>query len=297
MKVLLDADMPAHEIGHIRVNTKEEDEDGNPITELLSLEEMLPVAKGTFMSIIINAEAGGFKSYLTRGRSQWRNKIATIRRYKGNRENAPRDNVDAIKDYFHKTFASEWCNTYEADDAMAMDQWFDLQESAGKAAYGLPPEKWDWGKVQQKATTVIASRDKDLDTVPGWRYKWFVSRTKKKHDGSELDDEERKVEKGEVYWVSWPEACRNFYTQLLMGDTADNIHGLHRVGEKSAWVKQLQDMEDEEEMYDHVADKYEKYYRQHWYTWLLENGRLLWMWRRLNDRWLPPAERNEDYWK
>ncbi len=64
-----------------------------------------------------------------------------------------------------------------------------------------------------KHKTVIVSTDKDLDTLPGWHYNWV---------------------KQELYEVSPDEANKNFWTQMLVGDNADNIRGVPGVGPKRA---------------------------------------------------------------
>lgn len=291
MRALIDGDMPAHEIGHLMVDTGMEDEQGNPIKKLLNVKEAIKIAVGRLMSIAINSEAGGYTVFLT-GKNNFRDKLATILGYKANRAGADRGNVDKIKEHFHEIFGAIWCDGFEADDAMAMEQWDDLLSVGGES----DPADWNEDYLKDNASTVIASRDKDLQTVPGWHYKWFV-KLARKHDGGEIDPEEMRIEKGEVFWVSYVQALRNFYAQMLTGDVSDNIPGLYKIGPKSAWVKQLDDMDDEQEMYDHVQEKYYNYFKNHWRAFLLENARLLHMWRKPNDEWLPPDERDEDYWK
>lgn len=291
MRVLIDLDMPAHELGHIKQETGEYyvDEDGNeqPVMELVPVEELIPVAKGRLMSILINSAAGTWRGFLTRGRT-FRDQIATLLPYKGHRANLARDNVDAIKQFYHDAYGAEWCMGYEADDAMSMCQWADL----------APLYKEfddDEMAVSQAANTVIASRDKDLDTVPGWHYKWWIASTAKDRHGDDIPPHQREVEKGESYWVTKIEALRNFYKQMLMGDAADNIPGLYNVGEKSAWVKQLDHMDEEEEMFEHVEEKYQKHYKNWGRRAMIENGQLLWMWRRIGDDWIPPDCRDDDW--
>ena len=294
MKVLLDADMPAHEIGHIKVETGLEDADGKPILKALPWHDMKKLAVGQFFHIVYGSQASGWKAFLTRGEN-FRNDLATILPYKGNREHSPRDEVDSIKKVYHEELGAHWCEGFEADDAMAMEQWADLADSSGMN--GEDPQSWDWAKVQQNATTVIASRDKDLRTVPGWHFTWWLTNKLKKKK-EEADDGEKKTGiTGEISWISYEESQRNFYTQMLTGDTADNIHGLYNIGLKSAWVKQLGEMEDEESMYEHVEEKYTNYFKGYATKFLLETARLLHMWRRPNDEWMPPHMRDDKYWE
>jgi hypothetical protein len=67
--------------------------------------------------------------------------------------------------------------------------------------------------IYQTDDSIIVTIDKDLDTVPGKHYN-FV--------------------KQEHYTVSRTQAYRNFCTQLLTGDSSDNIPGLPGIGPKKA---------------------------------------------------------------
>jgi 5'-3' exonuclease len=60
---------------------------------------------------------------------------------------------------------------------------------------------------------VIVSIDKDLDCIPGVHYNSV---------------------RDEVYIVTPEQALRNFYYQVLLGDTTDNVPGVPGVGEKTA---------------------------------------------------------------
>ena len=86
-------------------------------------------------------------------------------------------------------------NEIEADDAL------------GILATGLEKEGKD---------VVIVSGDKDLNQIPGLHYWPFRA-------------------KGERHWYITPnEALFNFYTQVLIGDTVDNIPGCKGIGKISA---------------------------------------------------------------
>lgn len=108
--------------------------------------------------------------------------------------------------------------------------------------------------------SIMATVDKDFNQVPGWHYN-FIKR--------------------EHYHVDEDEATKFFYTQLLTGDSTDNIFGLERVGPKKA-AKILEDCTNEEEMYTACLEAYGDFKR------LLENARLLWLRRKRNEMWEPP---------
>lgn len=81
---------------------------------------------------------------------------------------------------------------------------------------------------------VIATIDKDLDTVPGWHWNF---------------------DKNLLYYINDLEAFRFFCAQVMMGDTTDSIPGLLRVGKVGA-MKLVKDCETMAEMWDIVCNKY-----------------------------------------
>lgn len=105
-------------------------------------------------------------------------------------------------------------------------------------------------------TTIICSTDKDLDMIPGLHYNWT---------------------KDEIYKISDLEAIRNFYKQLLTGDSVDNIPGLFGVGKKSNCVKRIDTYEDEKEMYKEVSERYKERFGSYWQDFFYENASLLWI--------------------
>lgn len=109
---------------------------------------------------------------------------------------------------------------------------------------------------------IIVSIDKDFMQVPTWHYN-FVKREKK--------------------YVTPEEGLRFFYKQILTGDNADNIKGLHRVGDVRA-TKMLADAKTEQELYACCVEAMGA-------ERVLENARLLWLRRQPNQLWEPPIEK------
>lgn len=108
---------------------------------------------------------------------------------------------------------------------------------------------------------VVASIDKDMLQLPCWHFNF-----------------------GRNEWTKVGEYEGNlfFYTQILTGDRADNIIGLHGIGPKKA-EKLLQDCDTEESMWDAVVKAYEGDIER-----VVENARLLWLRRYENQLWEPP---------
>ena len=109
---------------------------------------------------------------------------------------------------------------------------------------------------------IIVSIDKDFMQVPGWHYN-FVKKEKK--------------------YVTPEEGLRFFYKQILTGDNADNIKGIHRVGDVKA-TKMLADAKTEQELYACCVEAMGA-------ERVLENARLLWLRRQPNQLWEPPIEK------
>lgn len=110
-------------------------------------------------------------------------------------------------------------------------------------------------------TTVVATIDKDMMQLPSWNWN-FV--------------------KNEWKYVGKDEGNKFFYTQILTGDRADAIQGIHRVGPVKA-AKILEGLTTEEELYKACVEAYEGDTER-----VLENARLLWLRRYPNELWGPP---------
>jgi 5'-3' exonuclease len=136
--------------------------------------------------------------------------------YKANRDASHKPYwYKEIKQYLIDKWDAEVTDGFEADDAMGWNQTDD---------------------------TVICTKDKDLDMVPGAHYNW----SPKRRDNG-------------VYHVTEVEGLRFFYTQCLTGDSTDNIPGLFKLtGHRAtAKIKQpLQEMDNELDMWDHVMEVY-----------------------------------------
>ncbi len=112
---------------------------------------------------------------------------------------------------------------------------------------------------------VGATIDKDLNNTPGTHYNF---------------------NKGIVYEVTEMEAMVNFYTQILTGDTADNIPGIKGIGPKTA-AKILHGCRTPCDFEEAIFPHYEKLYGESWLDAMCEVGQLLWMRRDEKEVWLP----------
>lgn len=110
----------------------------------------------------------------------------------------------------------------------------------------------------------IVSVDKDMLQVPCWHYNPV---------------------KNEMKRVSPDEGIKFFYTQILTGDSADNIHGLYQVGPKRA-EKILKDVKSERDLWNEVLTAYNGDVDR-----AVENARLLWLRRYEGEIWQPPDKR------
>jgi hypothetical protein len=108
---------------------------------------------------------------------------------------------------------------------------------------------------------VVASIDKDMLQLPCWHYNF-----------------------GRKDWskVTPIEGTLFFYTQILTGDSADNIKGLYGIGPKKA-DKLLDGCDTEGSMWDVVFKAYEGDVER-----IIENARLLWLRRYDEEMWEPP---------
>jgi hypothetical protein len=106
-------------------------------------------------------------------------------------------------------------------------------------AVGIYNYKW-----KDKYHVVMAHIDKDLDMLEGHHYNFRTS---------------------ESYYIDEVQGYRKFYTQMLTGDTSDNIPGLFKFTGKKATAKikaPIEEMTTKEEMHEYVKDVYVQCFRQ-----------------------------------
>lgn len=121
----------------------------------------------------------------------------------------------------------------------------------------------------QTETTCIVSIDKDMLMIPGWHYNYV---------------------KNELTHVNYFDGLRHFYTQILIGDPADNIKGAKGIGIAKA-EKILRDCETEEDLFNATYPYFscwEEYDMTAKLLWIQRKGRLNW-----NDTGIGEIERQE----
>lgn len=103
----------------------------------------------TVMESVVDRFNPEYRAYV-QGDGNFRDKIATILPYKGNRDSAHKPKYyKEIKEYLLDRWNAIEVHGQESDDAIGIEQ-FDN------------PDKY----------TVIVSTDKDMNTVPGWHFNW-----------------------------------------------------------------------------------------------------------------------------
>lgn len=198
------------------------------------------------VNLILEAtRAVAYKMYLTADNDQTAFRKQLYPEYKANRV-APRPKFyNEIRQLLVDTYDAEIVSGIEADDALGIHQ---TRELKGQDAFAVPGLQ----------TSVIVSIDKDLHQIAGCHYN-FV--------------------KQQFADVTVEEALRYFYTQLLTGDSADNIKGVWKCGPVKA-AKILEGLDDVYDMFAAVRDAYGNDEE------MLLNGRCLWIFKKPDDDWL-----------
>lgn len=200
----------------------------------------------TISSTVVFAGNGNVSGYLT-GSDNFRHELAVTYGYKHNRKDTEKPKwLSEAREYMVDKWGFVVVNGQEADDALSIE-----------ATNYYDPDAY-----------VIATIDKDLNTVAGWKFNF---------------------KKGTfTYWTEH-EALLYFYEQCLTGDKADGIIGLFRVGPVKA-KKILEGALTEGEMFARVLKAYEESETLVGkpYDRLVENARLLHMRRKEGEIWEPP---------
>ena len=126
-----------------------------------------------------------------------------------------------------------------------------------KAEYIQSYEADDALAWNQTSKTIICTIDKDLDMVPGMHYNFITFKS---------------------YAVTELEGLQFFYKQMLIGDTADNIKGVFRIGPVKA-AKLIDHLTEEQDMFDVVYNLYKNPQR------FVMNAQCLWIQQERGQSW------------
>jgi len=177
------------------------------------------------------------------GGRNFRYDVATIKPYKGNRDKAHRP-------------------TYENEMKEYVRKNYDTVTSDGQEADDdLGIAQWT-AHQDDPHSTCIASADKDLRMIPGLHYNFLK------------DDP--------ASYVGEQAAMHTFMRQWVTGDSTDNIPGVPKIGPAKA-DKAFEGCATVEDMMEVVRTLYIQGYAKEWEPAMLENGRLLWIRREVNE--------------
>lgn len=250
-----------------------------------------PLSHATFLidkkieAALKETKAATYRLYL-HGEGNFREDIATTVKYKGTRFDRKPSSYDDLRQYVDEKYDVSFINGMEVDDAVSILLWKDYESTAGD------PEK---------ANIILSSPDKDLNNTPGWHHNPRV---------------------GVVKWIDNTQAFRHFCFQMLTGDRVDSIPGLpdlpityrikHNlprtkgIGEVTA-KKLLQSSKGMYASSNSLATVFDAYMEWGLYCeamsesqikeYALEQGRLLWMTRELDEEGKPKLfEIDERIW-
>lgn len=239
----------------------------NPEPEqvILPFEKAAELMDNLIADIVEQVNADEYVLYLT-GKGNFREEIAKKKGYKENRSEKEKPfHYENLKAYLIYSLGAEVVEGMEADDAMAIAQWedylgcWDIDEHASNDYFR-----------RDDINTIICTRDKDLLMVPGLHYGWECGKQPERSP----------------HFVTEEEGLSFFYKQVLTGDSVDNIPGCPGIGPKKA-EKALEGLSQEEEMYQAVLALYEEKYPENASEELLEQARLVWMVRELDEEGQP----------
>lgn len=121
-------------------------------------------------------------------------RVALNKSYKANRTQEKPTFLGDMHDWVKKTYNSYWTNGYETDDVVAT-LWKQSVDELGENG------------------VIIASMDKDYKQFPCWYFDTYWSRR-------------------ELMKIDEFEAKYNFYTQMIVGDSADNVNYIKGKGKR-----------------------------------------------------------------
>lgn len=190
----------------------------------------------------------------------FRESIAISKGYKGTRRGVRPFHYDNLTAYIRWRWLTQIANGCEADDLISIEQMRRLDA----------------------LDTIICTRDKDLRQCPGWHYGWECGK-QPEFGPVKYDDF------GTISLVKMPSGNKIvgggkkfFFSQLLTGDTVDNIGGLNKTGPVKAYTA-LAEANDEDRCRTIVRDMYQSQHPDNWLSLLQEQSDLLWIVKELNE--------------
>lgn len=256
MKPLIDADILRYELGFAaEVAWRGIKEDPEVLPPFDFVREML---HDRIESIKEEVEADEPCTYYLTGDTNFRFDLATVKPYKGTRKGVKPWHFDNLTVYMRDVLNAVITDGIEADDLITVDH------------------------LASGGSTIICSRDKDLRQVPGWFYSWELG--KQAQFGPYLVPQEGWLKMGEKNKLT---GCglAFFYSQMLTGDVVDNVPGLPGCGPVKAYKIITEHTTNVWPQV--VCREYAEHYGDYWEDRVLEQGRLLWMTRRLNEDGTP----------
>jgi len=209
----------------------------------------------------------------------FRESIAVTKPYKGGRPTTKPFHFDNILSHFLTTYDVQMHEGLEADDLLSIRA-NDIWKEGGGA--------------------VICSRDKDLRITPCMHYGWECGDPSKK--GYQPAFGPMEIDRfGSIFMTEKKElrggGLKFFYSQLITGDSVDNIPGIPRKGAVAAFSA-LNELSTEEEMEASVRALYEEKFGPDYEGYLKEQANLLWMIQKLDGSGNPvfftfPSERTK----
>lgn len=250
--------------------------------EVHSFDYVREVFDSKVEDILRHTDAGEFTLYLS-GPENFRTSIAKTKPYKGTRKQEKPWHYENLRTYIQSLGNSVLTDGIEADDAICIEQ----------------------TKRLAQADTIICTRDKDLRICPGYHFGW--------EHGNQPEFFPQWVEKRGVLTLVETTSGKGiiskeikgtgllfFYSQLITGDSTDNIPGLPKGGPVLAY-ELLKNCEEEVDMFNAVRTAYEIWGRKNEIPiaqvreYLIEQAQLLWMIQELDDEgkpvmWRPPID-------
>lgn len=140
--------------------------------------------------------------------------LAIIKEYQGNRVDKPKPRyLGIMREWLVKRYPGTLHQFCEADDGMSSAQYTAIERG-------------------ERNLSIIASKDKDLNMVPGLHVDWDTGQITDtwngENDFGEVKLVEHKMPSGTVKKLKGY-GHKFFWAQMLIGDTADNISGLPAV--------------------------------------------------------------------